>query len=96
MCGTVARMRHKPGSLERLQRFFDELPAPPGQVARSVYQTDNDPDVYIVAVVCERVGSYRVNAARSQQQAAFARFAEYLVAPPEWQVGAVVSHHRYR
>jgi quinol monooxygenase YgiN len=96
MYGTVARFRLKPGALAAMQTFFAALPAPPGQVLRIVYQTDEDPNVYLAVILFESHAAYVDNAARPEQQAAFARFADLLESEPEWADGTVVSFHNFR
>lgn len=95
MYGTVARFRLKPGSLPAMITFFDDLPAPPGQVLRAVYQTDDDPNIIIAAIVFESRAAYLDNATRPEQQTAFARFSDLLDGPPVWTDGAIVSLHHY-
>ena len=96
MYGTVARFRLKPGMLEQVRRFFDEMEPPPGQVWRFVYQLDSDPDEYMVAVAFESKEAYIANADRPEQHAAFMRLAELLQGAPEWHDGEIVSAHIYQ
>jgi quinol monooxygenase YgiN len=93
MYGTVARFRLKPGMLEHVRRFFDEMEPPPGQVWRFVYQMDADPDEVYVAAAFESKAAYVANANRPEQHAKFMHFAEMLQGEPEWHNGEIVSAH---
>ena len=65
MYGTVARMKVKPGELEQLQKTMQDWDAQgssvEGAVATYIYQTDNDPNELIMAVLFEDKKTYMTN-----------------------------------
>lgn len=92
MYGTVARMRLKPGSGDRLaelQREYEDLKIP-GFVASYVYRTDADPDEVYLVVVFEDGETYRANAEDPAQDKRFRELAELLDGEPEWHDGEII------
>jgi quinol monooxygenase YgiN len=92
MYGTVARMKAKAGTgalLAELGRQLHEDP-PPGMIGTWVYQMDEDPDEYIMAVAFESREAYRVNADSPEQDARYQELRALLEADPEWNDGEIV------
>jgi quinol monooxygenase YgiN len=93
MFGTVARMKFKPGSFEKLQesmKGFEERQAK-GFVSTTVYRSQSEPDEAWLAIVFEDEASYRANADDPQTDQMAKQMQELMVAPPEWHDGEVVN-----
>ena len=97
MYGTVATLRIKPGSAEKLnemsERWWKErAPKVKGAISQTVYRTDNDPNAYIMAVVFDSKENYVANANDPAQDKWFQELRALLDADPTWVDGEVVSH----
>jgi quinol monooxygenase YgiN len=93
MYGTVARMKIKPGQMERfLEVARRDEPQDPsaGLVASYVYRMDSDPNELLLAVVFRDKESYRRNAESPDQDKAYREWLEHLDGEPEWHDGEVV------
>ena len=91
MYGTVARMRVKPGALEKLKAFSEaESTAIPAMVAQYVYQMDTDPHEFYLAVVFESKEAYLANAQSPEQNTRYEEMLTLLEGPPEWHDGQIV------
>jgi hypothetical protein len=94
MYGTVARYRLKPGMEDRLLAFEREIQAArlPGLVAEFTFRMDDDPNVYIEAVVFASREAYRAVAESPEQDARYRKLLALLEGPPEWHDGGVMAH----
>ena len=103
MYGTVAKLRVKPGSEPLLEAwmasFADNLrrdtidgPAVLGFISSTIYRSDEDPQVYWMAVLFESREAYRANAESPNMDARYRRFRSCLEADPEWHDGEVSKH----
>ena len=94
MYGTVARMRVKEGQLDALMKTMAELdeqtPQTPGFRNSFVYQTDNDPNELVLAVVFEDRKTYLANADDPKTDEWFKKMRAHLEADPEWTDGEIV------
>lgn len=92
MYGTVAKMRVKPGMVEKMRDLAgnDEVMRIPGLVSTTVYQMDSDPNSLIMAVVFTDKDAYVKNANSPEQNARYEEFAALLEGPPEWNDGQVI------
>jgi antibiotic biosynthesis monooxygenase (ABM) superfamily enzyme len=95
MYGTVARMRIKPGSLDRMNQLMQEYETlgVPGYRGSYVYQMDGDPDTYFLAVMFDDKASYMANAASPEQDARYQEYRSLLESDPEWHDGEIVYGH---
>lgn len=92
MYGTVARMRAKPGveaQLAEQMRIFEQAHVE-GALGSYVYQMDNDPSEYWLAVIFTSKEAYVANAQSPEQDARYRQLLEYLAGPPEWHDGEIV------
>jgi len=92
MYGTVAKMRVKPGMLDKLRELTtneDQMSAP-GLITTYVYQMDADPNALIMAVVFTDKDAYVKNANSPEQNARYEQFVALLDGPPEWNDGEIV------
>lgn len=92
MYGTVARLRVRPGmkdQLMALSKEFEDSNAP-GWIAEFIYQTDEDPNVYYMAVVFESRRAYAENADSPEMDAFYQKFRALLEEDPEWHDGEIV------
>ena len=92
MYGTVARMRLKPGAEEKmreLMRSYETLNIP-GQRATYVYRMENDPNMFMMAVIFDDRASYVANANSPEQNARYQDMVALLESPPEWHDGEIV------
>jgi hypothetical protein len=92
MYGTVAKMRVKPGMLDKLKELTgrEDMVGIPGLVNTIVYQMDSDPNELIMAVLFENKELYVKNADSPEQDARYREFVDLLEGPPEWNDGEVV------
>lgn len=93
MYGTVARMRAKPGAVEKLAeilRGYEGLRVP-GYRGRYAYQMDDDPNTLYLAVIFESKEAYCANAESPEQDARYREMLALLEGPPEWHDGEIVS-----
>jgi quinol monooxygenase YgiN len=93
--GTVARMQVKPGHEEQLRRIneqFDTARARivPGFIASYVFQTDRDPNEFILVAVFRDRETYRANAEDPEQDRWYRQLREHLEADPTWTDGEIV------
>ena len=96
MYGTVAKLKVKPGGLEKLQKWSpEEDDRASGAVAVYAFQMDNDPnEVYTVAVF-ESKEAYVANADSPEQDKRYRRMLKWLEGEPEWHDGEIVFHQEY-
>jgi quinol monooxygenase YgiN len=96
MFGTVARMKLKPGSHEKMQdlmKGFEERQVN-GFVFSASYRSQSDPDEIWLAVGFEDEASYRANADDPRTQQMAQQYQQLMAAPPEWHDGEIVSMNR--
>ena len=92
MYGTVARMKVKPGMLDKLRELTmsEDQMRVPGLITTYVYQMDADPNELIMAVVFADKAAYVKNADSPEQNARYEEFVALLQGPPEWNDGEIV------
>ena len=92
MYGTVARMKVKPGMMDKLREtsMNAEQMNIPGLVNTYVYQMDADPNTLILAVVFTDKEAYMKNAASPEQNQRYEQMVALLEGPPEWNDGEIV------
>ena len=92
MYGTIARFHLKPGKeaelAELLQEFEEE--SIPGVISEYIYQMDDNPNEYYMAVIFEDKDQYMANADSPEQDARYQRLRELLEDDPEWHDGEIV------
>jgi hypothetical protein len=89
MYGTIARLKVKPGALDKISNMEDER-HPEGYVGTFVYQSDKDPNEIWMAVLFEDKTSYHANANDPTQDQEYQEFRKLLNADPEWHDGEIV------
>ena len=96
MYGTVARMRVKPGSEQKLLELGRraDMRSIPGLVAEAVYRLDGRPDEYMLVVAFESKEAYLANASSPEQHRRYLEYRELLAADPEWNDGKIVDTYR--
>jgi quinol monooxygenase YgiN len=96
MYGTVAKMKVKPGGLEKLGNWSpNEAARDSGAVAIYAFQTDADPnEVYTIAIF-ESKEAYMANAGSPEQDARYREMLQWLEGEPEWHDGEVVYSQQY-
>jgi quinol monooxygenase YgiN len=92
MYGTVARFRAKPGMADALRELSESYDAEraPGYVSQTVYQMDDDPNVFYIAVVFESREAYVANAESEDQHERYLEMREMLAGDPEWHDGEII------
>ena len=93
MFGTIARMKLKPGSFEKLQalgRQMGERNAKGFQFTAS-YKSSADPDEVWLVIGFEDEASYRANADDPETDRMSQTMGELMAAPPEWHDGEIVA-----
>lgn len=88
MYGTIAKMKTKPGALKALKVM--ESRKPKGMIATYVYQMDQNPEEFWMAVVFESKEAYRANAESPEQNREFLKLMESLVEEPAWHDGEII------
>jgi len=92
MYGTVAKMKVKPGMMDKLREttMNEEMRGIPGLVNTYVYQMDADPNTLMLAVVFTDKEAYVKNAGSPEQNQRYEQMLALLEGPPEWNDGEVV------
>jgi quinol monooxygenase YgiN len=95
MYGTIARMRAKPGTEDRLRAEMDrfEEARVPGSLGVYIYRMDADPQEYYLAVIFADREAYRANAESPEQNTRFQALMELMAGEPEWHDGEIVAAH---
>lgn len=98
MYGTIARFRLKPGKESELNQLLQEFDRTeiPGAISSYVYQTDDDPNEYYLAVAFADKERYMANADSPEQDARYQRMRELLEGDPEWHDGEIVYSASWR
>jgi hypothetical protein len=91
MYGTIARIKVKPGMLERLMAWGQEQPADAG--AMLIYQSDHDPNELWLVIAAESREAYRARSESPEQHEQYLQMMQYLAAEPEWHDGEVVDSY---
>jgi quinol monooxygenase YgiN len=96
MFGTVARMKFKPGSIEKMQEDMKEFEGRQvkGFLFTTVYRSQTDPNEVWLVTGFEDEASYRANAEDPQTDEMARKMQELMAAPPEWHDGEIVSMTR--
>lgn len=96
MYGTVAKIKVKPGGLEKLNAWAPEQDArDDGAVAIYAFQMDEDPSQVYTVAVFESKEAYRANAESPEQDARYREMLQWLEGEPEWHDGEIVYYQRY-
>jgi quinol monooxygenase YgiN len=91
MYGTIARMQVKPGAEAELMALSGEFEGQiPGLLGTYVYRSDEDPNVYWMAVSFTDKAAYHANAQSPEQDARYQQMRALLTADPEWHDGEIV------
>ena len=91
MYGTVARMQVKPGAEAQLMALSKEMEGQiPGHQGTYVYRSDNEPNVYWLAVAFTDKAAYTKNAQSPEQDTRYQQMRALLAADPEWHDGEIV------
>ena len=92
MYGTVARMRLKPGAMDKMQeqmKAYEGLNVP-GQVDTLIFQMDQNANEIMLVAVFEDKASYVKNAESPAQNARYEGMRALLESDPEWNDGEVI------
>lgn len=91
MYGTIARLRLKPGSEQKMAQMSEEdAPEIKGFAFQYLYRTDADPNVVYLVVGFESKEAYQANAASAEQHQRYQRYRELLETDPEWHDGEII------
>lgn len=96
MFGTIAKMKLKPGSYEKVQdvmKAFEDREVK-GFLFNMTYRSQSDPDEVWVVVGFEDEATYRANADDPRTDQMAKQFQTLMAAPPEWHDGEIVSMTR--
>ena len=96
MFGTVARMKLKPGSFEKMQdlmKGFEEREVK-GFMFNAVYRGQSDPDEVWLVVGFQDEASYRANASDPRTNQMAEQYQPLMAGPPEWHDGEIVTMTR--
>jgi quinol monooxygenase YgiN len=92
MYGTIARMKLKPGSEQKMVALMreEEEARIPGDRGVIVYRSDRDPTEFFLAVRFENKEAYRANADSPEMHKRYLAYRELLEVEPEWHDGEIV------
>lgn len=92
MYGTVARLKVKPGMMEKFREVTgtEAMQSIPGLVSTSVYQMDADSNELYLVVAFESKESYVENANSPDQAERYGEMVALLESAPDWHDGEVV------
>lgn len=95
MYGTVARIKLKPGSLDKLLGVIAEMdrewaPKIEGDRGGLVFQLDKDENTIMLVAIFENKELYLANADNPEQDKWYRRMAEHFDGEPEWNDGQIV------
>jgi quinol monooxygenase YgiN len=96
MFGTVAKMKLKPGSYEKMQdlmKGFEERQVK-GFMFNITYRSQSDPDEVWLVVGFEDEATYRANADDPRTDQMAQQYQQLMAAAPEWHDGEIVSMTR--
>ena len=93
MYGTVAKMKLKPGTEQKIMETMEgSQTGREGHVATYVFKSDADPNVHFVTTIFESKSAYKKFADSPDQDKRFRQMRELLAADPEWHDGEVIHH----
>jgi len=95
MYGTIAKMKVKPGMLEKLSETMtvDEGGhRPDGALSMSVFQMDANPNEIWVIAISESREAYRAYSESPESNERYQQMSDWLEAEPEWHDGEVLRH----
>jgi len=98
MFGSIAKVKLKPGSFEKmfdLTRSNIEGRPVKGRVFNAVFRSQSDPDEIWSVVGFEDEASYRANASNPQTSEVADQLKQLMAAPPEWHDGEIVWDKRW-
>ena len=96
MYGTVAKMKIKPGMADKLTALMEVQEREiPGAQEIYIYQMDENPDVFFMAVVFKDKESYFENANSDEQDEDFQDIMQFLEEEPEWHDGEIIYYRDY-
>ena len=96
MFGTVAKMKLKPGSFDKMQdlmKGFEEEPVN-GFLFNAVYRSQSDPNEIWLVVGFEDEATYRANADNPRTNEMAEQYQKMMTAAPEWHDGEIVTMSR--
>jgi hypothetical protein len=95
MFGSIAKLKLKPGSLDKMLAMVQSLPPVKGRVFNAVFRSQTDPDEVWSVVGFEDEASYRSNSDDPETEARSKVMREMMAAPPEWHDGEIVWDKRW-
>jgi quinol monooxygenase YgiN len=97
MFGSVAKVKLKPGSFDKMLDLMKGLEGRPvkGRVFNAVFRSQSDPDEVWSVVGFEDEATYRANADDPQTAAQAKQWQQLMAAPPEWHDGEIVWDKRW-
>jgi quinol monooxygenase YgiN len=98
MFGSIAKVKLKPGSFEKmfdLTKSNIEGRPVKGRVFNAVFRSQSDPDELWSVVGFENEAAYRANANNPQTSEVAEQLKQLMAAPPEWHDGEIVWDKRW-
>ncbi len=90
MYGTIARMKVKPGMMDKMIAWGKNQDPPGGGITIALRSDDDPNELFLVALAPDEE-SYRTRAASPEQHERYLEMIEYLETEPEWNDGVVVQ-----
>ncbi len=96
MYGTVAKIRAKPGGVDKLKEWSpEEDQRDRGAVAVYAFQMDDDPNELYMVAMFESKEAYVANAESPEQDQRYREMLQWLEGKPEWHDGEIVYSREY-
>lgn len=93
MYGTVARMKVKPGMMEAMLAWGEQLDRPDEGNAMLLFRSDDDPNELFLVVAAPSRAAYRARSESPEMHEQFLEMMQFLAAEPEWHDGEVIEAH---
>ncbi len=93
MYGTIAKVTIPAEKLAEIYALSKEIGMAPGQIARYIYQMDNNPNEFYLVAMFESREAYQANATSPEQHERFMRLRALMESDPEWHDGEIVDFH---
>jgi heme-degrading monooxygenase HmoA len=97
MFGTIAMAKVKPGQIDALKAEMERWTRERGTQVRgfistTIYQSTEDPNQLMMAVIFDSRESYMANAESPDQDKEYHAMLQHLEGPPTWHDGEIISH----
>jgi heme-degrading monooxygenase HmoA len=92
MYGPIAKLKLKPGMLDRVREMANDEDRPEGSVALSVFQMDADPNEIWMVAISESREAYRAFSESPESHEQYLKMRDWLETDPEWHDGEIIRY----